>query len=592
MVTGCQTPSPQLEQGDNVAQEAQRFIDAYTTAYLDYYSIAAEAEWVANTLIVDGVDVIGPMTNKAQEAMSRHTGSVEVIEKTRKFLEQKDQLSSLQVRQLETILFIAANNPQTAPDLVKQRIAAETKQSEALYGFAFEMDGKEVTPNEIDNILFTSKDLNERLKAWESSKAVGTVLKDGLANLVSLRNGTVQNLGYGNFFEYQVSEYSMTTAEMMALAQKFLEELRPLYRELHTWARYELADRYGEEVPELIPAHWLPNRWGQDWSNLVTVEGIDLDGVLADKDPEWMVKQAERFYVSLGFDSLPESFYKRSSLYPVPKDRSYKKNTHASAWHINLDDDIRCLMSVVSNARWYETTHHELGHIYYYLAYSTPEVPHLLRTGANRAFHEGVGSLLGMASMQKPFLQGLDLIGSDVETDEVQALLKEALNMVVFIPFSAGTMTYFEHDLYAADLPKDAYNQKWWEYVRKFQGIEPPTERGEAYCDAASKTHINNDAAQYYDYGLSYIILHQLHAHIAKNILKQDPRRTNYFGNKEVGSFLANILKLGATEDWRKVMVDHLGEEISAKPMLDYFEPLMDHLKQVNQGRESTLPEL
>ena len=59
-------------------------------------------------------------------------------------------------------------------------------------------------------------------------------------------------------------------------------------------------------VPEELPAHWLPNRWAQDWNAMVTVEGLDLDGVLKQKDPEWFPKQAERFYMSLGMPPLPK----------------------------------------------------------------------------------------------------------------------------------------------------------------------------------------------------------------------------------------------------------------------------------------------
>ena len=61
-------------------------------------------------------------------------------------------------------------------------------------------------------------------------------------------------------------------------------------------------------------------------------------------------------------------------------------------------------------AEWYETTHHELGHIYYYMTYTNPDVPVLLRAGANRAYHEAIGSLMGLAAMQKPFLAELNLI--------------------------------------------------------------------------------------------------------------------------------------------------------------------------------------
>ncbi len=579
---------PALAQSD--PEEVQAFIDDYTATFQDLYKVSSEAEWASNTLILEGVDTINSVATLANEAMSRHTGSVRVIERVRGYLAEPEGLTPVQLKQLKTMLYVAANNPQTEPELVARRIAAENKQNSDLFGFNFKIDGKAVTPNEIDRILDESSDPAERLTAWASSKEVGKVLKPGLATLVELRNKTVQSLGYDDYFAYQVADYGMSSQEMVELNRQFLRELWPLYRELHTWARYELAEKYNADVPELLPAHWLPNRWGQDWAGMVKVEGLDLDGALKAKGPEWLVKQAENFYVSLGFSPLPESFYTKSSLYPVAKDAGYKKNTHASAWHMDLDRDVRSLMSVEPNSRWYETTHHELGHIYYYIAYTNPDVPPLLRGGANRAFHEGVGSLLGMASMQKPFLIHVGLIDSSAQTDEIQLLLKEALAQVVFLPFSAGTMTHFEHDLYATDLSKDQYNQKWWEYVQAFQGIAPPSERGEQFCDAATKTHINNDAAQYYDYALSYIILHQLHAHIANKILKQDPRATDYYGNKEVGTFLNNILKQGAVGDWRQIMQENLGEEISAKPMLAYYEPLMVYLKQQNKGRKHTLP--
>ncbi|MFA7482174.1 MAG: M2 family metallopeptidase [Vulcanimicrobiota bacterium] len=573
-------------------QEVQDFLDRYTTTYLNLYKVASEAEWASNTVIIEGVQTIDEVTKLANEALSQHTGSVEVIEAVRGYLAEPEGLTPLQVKQLNSILYTAANSPQTVPQLVKDRIAAENKQNSDLFGFTFTVDGQEITPNEIDRRLEESTDLKERKEVWVASKEVGRILKDGLANLVGLRNETVQNLGYDDYFSYQVADYGMTTSEMVALNQKFVKELWPLYRELHTWARYELAERYGAgEVPDMLPADWLPNRWGQDWSPMVKVKGLDLDAALAAKEPEWLLKQAEAFYVSLGFEELPESFYTKSSLYPVDPTRGYKKNTHASAWHMDLDKDVRSLMSVEPNSRWYETTHHELGHIYYYMEYTNPNVPPLLRGGANRAFHEGVGSLLGMASMQKPFLVGIGLIDEKAETDEMQQLLKEALAQVVFIPFSAGTMTHFERDLYAADLPRDQYNARWWKYVENFQGIVPPGERGEEYADAATKTHINNDAAQYYDYALSYIILHQLHAHIANEILEQNPRATNYFGNKEVGEFLSGILKQGAVGDWREIMKSQLGQEISAKPMLDYYQPLVGYLKEQNQGRRYTLPE-
>jgi peptidyl-dipeptidase A len=151
-------------------------------------------------------------------------------------------------------------------------------------------------------------------------------------------------------------------------------------------------------------------------------------------------------------------------------------------------------------------------------------------------------------------------------------------------------MTSFERDLYAG-LPADQYNARWWEHVKRFQGIVPPAERGEEYCDAATKTHINDDAAQYYDYALSYVILHQLHQHIANEILDQDPHDTDYFGREDVGAFIDGILRVGGTRDWRGLLREAVGDDISALPMLSYYAPLLSWLEEQNAGREHALPE-
>jgi peptidyl-dipeptidase A len=252
---------------------------------------------------------------------------------------------------------------------------------------------------------------------------------------------------------------------------------------------------------------------------------------------------------------------------------------------MDLNLDVRSLMSVIPNADWYETTHHELGHVYYYLSYTNPAVPVLLRRGANRAYHEGVGSLMGLAAMQKPFIQGIGLFPEGEKTDETQSLLKEALNYIVFLPWSAGVMTEFEYSLYGQNLSPEQFNAKWWQLVAKYQGIVPPSPRGEMYCDAPTKTHIVDDAAQYYDYAMSYVLLFQLHDHIANDILHQDPHQTNYYGNRAVGDFLKQILTPGATRDWRELTREATGSDVSAQPMLRYFEPIMVYLKQQNQGR-------
>ena len=183
---------------------------------------------------------------------------------------------------------------------------------------------------------------------------------------------------YPDYFSLEVAAYGMTTDEMLKMLDDWMATLRPLYLQLHTWAKYKLAEKFHQPVPKKIPAHWINNRWGQEWPGLV--EAANIDKYFKGRKPEWIIKTAEQFYTGLGFSPLPQSFWERSDLYPVPPDSKRKKNTHASCWHIDLENDIRSLQSIEPNSRWFFTAHHELGHGYYFKAYSRPEVPYLLRT--------------------------------------------------------------------------------------------------------------------------------------------------------------------------------------------------------------------
>lgn len=574
----------------NIRQDVDQFIRQYEETYQDLVYEANLAEWETNTRIVEGDTTNAARTRAANEALAAFVGSVDNIERIRSFLDERTRLTGLQARTLDAMLYQAAASPQTIPEVVRSRIAAEARQVEQLFGYEFRIDGQPITPNQIDAELRTARDDQRRRKVWEASKAVGPTLQSGIVELRELRNATVRPLGYDDFFAYQVSDYGLSTADMLALTDALVRQTRPLYRELHTWARFELASRFGRPVPELIPAHWLPNRWAQDWTALIAVEGVDVDGALRDETAEWVVRQAEGFFVSLGFEPLPSSFWERSSLYPLPPNAPFKKNTHASAWHLDLADDVRSLMSVEPDRYWYETAHHELGHIYYYESYSVPDVPLVLRRGANRAYHEGIGSLLGLASLQQQFLVGRGLLTGSESVDPVQQLLVEALNHIVFIPFAAGTMTRFEHQLYTEELPAERFNAAWWDLVRRYQGVEPPGPRPANAADALTKTHINDDPAQYYDYALSAALLFQLHEHISREILGQDPHNTDYYGSPAVGQFLKDLMQPGASRPWPDVLRETTGRDLDAQAMVDYFAPLYDWLLEQNRGRVHTLP--
>jgi peptidyl-dipeptidase A len=569
-------------------REAAAFLDEVTPLLLPVATVAAQAAWKAAT------DVTPEHTGEragAEKAYAAVAGSKLIIEKARALLKREKDLDDVTARQLKKLLLNAAETPGTIPEVVAQRVEAETKQSSIQDGFTFCLQARPgggcarpTTPNEIDVVLKRSRDLAERQRVWTASKEVGRPLRAGLVQLQQLRNQVAREMGYSSFFALQVADYGMTVSEMMALLDATLESTKPLFDSLHCWARSSLGARYRKPAPKLIPAHWLGNRWAQQWPGLI--EDANLDPLFKGSSPETIVKSAENFYVSLGFPRLPESFWKRSDLYPVAAGSPRKKNTHASAWHIDRQDDIRSLMSVEPDEKWFGTSHHELGHIYYYLAYSTPAVPPVLREGANRAFHEGIGELAKLASQQTPYLVKVGVMPKGKEPNPTGWLLESALESIVFLSWAAGTMSHFEHDLYERELAADEWQKRWWEYVARYQGVAPPGPRSDDLCDACTKTHINDDPAQYYDYALASLIKFQLHDHICTKILKQDVRACDYSGSKEVGTFLKRILEVGATQDWRKVMKEATGEAISPRAMLAFFEPLTQEMSKRNAGKD------
>jgi peptidyl-dipeptidase A len=567
----------------NPTQErADRFLMLVNASYQALSYVEQEAQWAASTDVSPVHDASAETAGKASAAFM---GNPALINETKALLLKRHELDDLSVRQLEKLLLLAAEQPMTNPKLTQARIEAETKQASTLNGFEFKLHGKPVTVNDLDNLLNSSTDLAERQAVWLASKESGKALKEGLIKLRDLRNGVAQEMGYHDYFALQVASYGMTTEEMIKLNKDFMAVLRPLYLQLHTWAKYKLAEKFGQPVPKRIPAHWIANRWSQEWDGLA--DGADLTPFFKDKTPEWVAQSSERFYVGLGFPALPKSFWEKSDLYNVAAGSTRKKNTHASAWHLDFENDLRSLQSIESNPWWFATNHHEFGHIYYFMAYSRPEVPVLLRDGANPSFHEGFGELTALAAGQVPYLKSVGVLPENFKADDDAFLLSTALTSggIPFIYWASGVMAHWEADIYANNLPADQWNARWWQYVRDFQGVEPPVERGEEWCDAATKTHINDTPAYYYTYAIAQVFKHQLHDHIARKILKQPPQNCNYANNKEVGDFLRSVMEKGQTEDWRKVLKDATGEDFSTRAMLEYYAPLMDWLVEQNKGR-------
>jgi peptidyl-dipeptidase A len=144
---------------------ANQLLQLVNSSYQALYKVQSEAQWAANTDVKPEHDAA---METAGQAMAAFSGNPALINEARALLASRDQLSEKTVRQLDRVLLNAAEGPMTNPDLVAARIAAETAQASTLNGFVFKRKGQPISVNEIDRILQTSTNLEERKEVWSS----------------------------------------------------------------------------------------------------------------------------------------------------------------------------------------------------------------------------------------------------------------------------------------------------------------------------------------------------------------------------------------------------------------------------------------
>ena len=273
-------------------------------------------------------------------------------------------------------------------------------------------------------------------------------MKEKYLRMVDIGNKGAQDLGFEGLSDLWFSQYDMPASEFSETVDRVYEDLKPLYEGLQCHVRAELNDFYGDDVVPnegSIPAHLLGNMWAQSWQNIYDLvykeesvgKPIDITQVIADKNLTEidMVNISENFFLSLGFDPLPDTFYERS-LFVKPVDRAVV--CHASAWDIDsANQDLRIKMCIEKNEEDFSTIHHELGHIFYYQAYK--DQPVVFQRGANDGFHEAVGDLLTL-SITPNYLEQIGFAteaeANLAKQNEVAFLMKKALDSVVATPWT------------------------------------------------------------------------------------------------------------------------------------------------------------
>jgi peptidyl-dipeptidase A len=565
---------------------AEKFINDAERQLLDLAIRSARADWVKSTFITDDTEALAAAANE------------NLIAATTKLAEQARQYETLDLspelkRKLKllklSLTLPAPKDPKERNELTKLAASMEGDYGKGKY--CPEGDtGKCLSLTELEDIIGSSRDPEELKRAWLGWHQIAIPIRKDYVRFVELSNKGARELGFNDTGAMWRSKYDMEPDQFAAEMERLWQQVKPLYDSLYTYTRRKLNEKYGKDIvaeDKPSPAHLLGNMWAQQWGNIYPLlapaaadRGYDLTQILKARntDAKQMVRYGETFFTSVGFESLPATFWERS-LFTKPSDREVV--CHASAWDIDYEKDVRLKMCIQINEEDFSVVHHELGHNYYQVAYAGQ--PFLFRDGAIDAFHEAIGDTIAL-SVTPPYLKQIGLIDKvpDPQAD-IGFLLNRALDKVAFLPFGY-LVDQWRWKVFSGEVGPGDYNKAWWELRERYQGVAPPAPRSEQDFDPGAKYHVpaNTPYARYF---LAAILQFQFHRALCREAGFNGPLyQCSIYGNKQAGEKLKAMLAMGSSRPWPEALKAMTGEEkMDATAIIDYFAPLKTWLDEQNR---------
>ena len=517
----------------------KKFIAGYETRVIPLYREANLASWNAD---ITGKDEDYSKSEKASFELAKVYTDTAAFAELKKLKESGYVKDTLLSRQLD-ILYNSFLGGQVDTAMVQKQIRMETEISRKFSTFRARVKGKELTDNQVEDILRTSTVSSELREAWEGHKMIGPVVADDIINLVKHRNMIARKIGFSNYHEMSLKLSGQDPAEVTAI----FDELDKLTRDNFALLKNDIdnyfANRYKIKTSELRPWHYQ-NRYFQEAPRIYTV---NFDKYYENQDP---VKLVSKFYDGIGLNI--DSVLSRSDLYEKPG-----KNQHAFTSDIDRSGDVRTLCNVKPDSYWMSTLLHELGHATYSY-YCDRSLPFTLRDAAHTFTTEAVAKFFERQAYNPLWIQKMGLIDSaEAKRISDESRKSQRLQMLVFSRW-AQVMYRFEKSMY--ENPDQDLNQLWWNLVEKYQLLKNP--EGRNMPDWATKIHIALYPCYYHNYLLGDLLASQWFYYIDDHITKNQ----SLVGEKAVGDYFRNkVFMPGAKYYWNDMIQRATGEKLTAK---------------------------
>jgi peptidyl-dipeptidase A len=578
--------APKRPSAPATVDEARAFLSAAEARLLDLAVKASRANWVHENIITEDTESLAADANKNADAAATELAA-KATRFTKLALPEDLRRKLLLLRLLSDLP--GPRNPREQDELAHINASLDGDYGKGTYCPGGDKSKCMQLPA-LERIMAASRDPHELLDTWRGWHSISPPMRARYSRMVELVNKGARELGFAEAGALWRSKYDMRPNAFAAELDRLWDQVRPLYLALHAHVRAQLRKKYGAvAVPANgpIPAHLLGNMWAQTWDNIYDLvappesdPGYDLTKILKAKntDARGMARYGERFFTSLGFDPLPDTFWERS-LFTKPADRDVV--CHASAWSIDFVTDLRLKMCIEINDDDFSTIHHELGHNFYQRAYN--KLSFLYQNSANDGFHEAIGDTIAL-SVTPEYLKQIGFIDTlPPPSSDSSLLMRRALDKVAFLPFGL-LIDQWRWKVFSGEVKPADYNKTWWALRLKYQGVAPPAARSEADFDPGAKFHVAA-GVPYMRYFLAHILQFQFHRALCREAGYTGPlHRCSIYANKAAGAKLQKMLEMGQSRPWPEALAALSGEkQMDATAILDYFAPLKQWLDEQNK---------
>lgn len=520
----------------------EKFLERFIPAFEKKFTQLNKATWILETTgSVDAADLRSDLDTELKILLSDPTTYAQLLA----WESSGEIVDPLLKRELDVLIRSFKQNQVTAETL--EKIAQkESLLAQSYAHFRPVLDGKQVSENEIREILKNENDVEKRKKAWEASKKIGESLSSQIVELVELRNSAAQSLGYSDFFQMQLELQEVDGEWLLKTFDTLSKKSESSYASILKEIEESQKKRFGVASDELGP--WS---WSEPFCQEDPLDTRNLDALVDGVD---IISTSVAFYDHMGMDV--RKILQNSDMLERPG-----KNQHAFCMNVDRKGDIRTLNNVQSSIKWLETVLHEFGHAVYDLGCDT-KLSWLLRDPPHMITTEAMALLAGRQAYRRDSLPML--IGSSPAKKLLIERADKSLQRRQLI-FSRWVlvMTAFESELYRN--PKQDLNRLWWNCVEKYQKIRAPKNR-EGKGDWAAKYHIGLAPVYYFSYLLGEMFASSIQESLDKEF------GSSQIASPKAGAFLREkLFRPGNRMHWNDLVKHVTGHPLMPDSWLREF---------------------